>query len=136
MILISPQYKFELDRIPTDINILVENRTFPAHRLVLISQSDYFRNLLTSGFKESQSSNITLKDTDLVLQSIYGEKFEIPDLESALYYLLLLNFFQVRGIDTEKLKKDLYVRPEEFPLFVEYMKYIDAGKLDPDLLAS
>lgn len=137
MLFIRPTYSFDLNGIPPDLMIRVKDRVFPVHRLVLINQSDYFRKLLTSGFRESSQKEIVLQEIcpeyfELILQSIYGKKFEIFDFETSLSYLLLLNFFQVRGIEIP----DFEVPSEKFPLYVNYLNRISPDGIDPDLLAS
>jgi hypothetical protein len=69
-----------------DIVFLVENKKFPVNRQFLIVRSEYFRNLLNSGWKESSLSEISLKDVnpkyfEMVLQFLYSE--QLPNFVSS-----------------------------------------------------
>ena len=49
----------------SDVALVVDGQRFRAHRVILAARSDYFRALLYGGMKESQLSEIELKDTSL-----------------------------------------------------------------------
>ena len=141
MVSVTPAYKFDLLEVPTDLDVHVTSLVFPAHKIVLINQSDYFRKLLTGNFEERYSKKVILKDLDpqifeLVFKTMYGTPIRMTDLETIMHYLVLVDFFQVKGIDIKKLEKEIYVAPEEFGMFVAYIDRIHHGEIDPDLLAS
>ena len=46
-----------------DVNIIVGDQQFPAHKAVLSSTSDYFQGMFTSGFQESVMSEVTVPGT-------------------------------------------------------------------------
>ncbi|XP_078685694.1 kelch repeat and BTB domain-containing protein 2-like [Branchiostoma floridae x Branchiostoma belcheri] len=46
----------------TDVVLEVEGRSFPCHRAVLASCSQYFRRMFTSGYAESKQDRITIQD--------------------------------------------------------------------------
>ena len=45
-----------------DCEVHVEGRTFKAHRLVLVSSSEYMRGCFCSGLSETASASVTLED--------------------------------------------------------------------------
>ena len=47
-----------------DVNIIVGDKRFPAHKLVLSSTSDYFQGMFSSGFQESTMSEVTVPGTE------------------------------------------------------------------------
>ena len=47
-----------------DVNIIVGDKRFPAHKAVLISSSDYFQRMFSSGFQESTMSEVTVPGTE------------------------------------------------------------------------
>ncbi len=49
------------DRTLCDVDLQAENKTFPAHKVVLAAMSSYFEAMFTRGFTESQRDNIVLE---------------------------------------------------------------------------
>jgi len=45
----------------SDLQLIVEGKSFPAHRIILASRSEYFRALLYGGMRESQQSEVELQ---------------------------------------------------------------------------
>jgi len=61
----------------SDVNLIVEGVTFPAHRIILAARSEYFRALLFGGMKESQENEVhlscvTVKAFKIVLKYVYS----------------------------------------------------------------
>lgn len=68
--------KLKNDKILCDVTLIAEGQKFEAHRVVLVSCSDYFRSMFTSGMKESNQKEIELrgitsKGLDKTLEIIY-----------------------------------------------------------------
>ena len=64
-----PRLSSGLDRLRQqatfcDVNIVVGDQQFPAHKAVLSSASDYFQGMFSSGFQESTMSEVTLPGTE------------------------------------------------------------------------
>ena len=47
-----------------DVNIMVGDQRFPAHKVVLSSTSDYFQGMFSSGFQESTMNEISVPGTE------------------------------------------------------------------------
>lgn len=84
----------------SDVTLVVENRKFPAHRVILACRSDYFRALLFGGLSESQKSHgeIELKEINEegflhLLKYIYTGRVNLKELkeEEVLEVLSLSN---------------------------------------------
>ena len=61
-----------------DVRLKVREDIFPAHRIVLAANSDYFHAMFTDGMKESSQEEIELKDENIspdavkiVMDSVY-----------------------------------------------------------------
>ncbi|XP_019616921.1 PREDICTED: kelch repeat and BTB domain-containing protein 8-like isoform X1 [Branchiostoma belcheri] len=48
----------------TDVVLEVEGRSFPCHRAILASCSQYFRGMFTSGYAETKQDRITIQDVN------------------------------------------------------------------------
>ena len=98
-----------------DVNIIVGDKQFPAHKLVLSSTSDYFQGMFSSGFQESTMNEVTVPGTE--------DSFaQILDFAYTGYFTLSMR--TVTGI----LKMACYmVYAEVVELCAEYLKdvYLD-----------
>jgi len=84
-----------------DVTILVDGKTYPAHKNVLASCSDYFKAMFTGGMRESRQSEIVLESIssdvfEQILKYIYEGSFSIEmmsalDLLHASSMLVLLD---------------------------------------------
>ncbi|XP_046571173.1 LOW QUALITY PROTEIN: kelch-like protein 9 [Haliotis rubra] len=68
--------KLKNDKILCDVTLIAEGRKFDVHRVILVSCSDYFRSMFTSGMREStqkeiELKGITAKGLEKVLEVIY-----------------------------------------------------------------
>ncbi|XP_052272087.1 kelch-like protein 13 [Dreissena polymorpha] len=68
--------KLKNDKILCDVILIAENKKYEAHRVILVSASDYFRSMFTSGMRESHQreielKGITSKGLEKVLEIIY-----------------------------------------------------------------
>lgn len=69
----------------SDITLSIDNSQIPAHKVILASNSEYFRALLFSGLQESTSSNISLKCSNpelfkQLLRYVYTGKMNLTEL--------------------------------------------------------
>ncbi|KAK3090815.1 hypothetical protein FSP39_014903 [Pinctada imbricata] len=86
----------------TDVDVVVDSKTFPCHRIVLAAMSHYFKTMFNSGFKESGQRQVTLKGIDAetfqqVLEYIYAGHEEVKDAN--VYQLLQASsMLQIRGL--------------------------------------
>ncbi|XP_033735642.1 kelch-like protein 13 [Pecten maximus] len=69
-------HKLKNDKILCDVTLIAEGHRFDAHRVILVSCSDYFRSMFTSGMREStqreiELKGITSKGLDKTLEVIY-----------------------------------------------------------------
>lgn len=106
----------------SDLTLQVQGRDFKVHRAILASVSDYFYALFTN----MAGSIIELHDLDpnifeLVLGLIYGRKIPLEGT-AALRVLILVSFFQLKGIDIDRYLLDIPPPPpEEFPKYLELL---------------
>jgi hypothetical protein len=67
-----------------DVEIVVENKTFHCHRLVLAAMSPYFDAMFSSGMIESQNHKVNIQNVpsgtfDLIIKFIYGGNLELDE---------------------------------------------------------
>ena len=87
-----------------DVRLKVGKETFPAHRNVLASYSDYFYAMFADGMKESNQEVIELKDESLsphvfkvVMDCIYSGDLQINE-ENVFEVLAAADYLQVRNV--------------------------------------
>ena len=87
-----------------DVRLKVGKETFPAHRNVLASYSDYFYAMFADGMKESNQEVIELKDESLsphvfkiVMDCIYSGNLQI-NKENVFEVLAAADHLQVRNV--------------------------------------
>uniref|UniRef100_A0A1I7Z0T2 BTB domain-containing protein n=1 Tax=Steinernema glaseri TaxID=37863 RepID=A0A1I7Z0T2_9BILA len=89
----------------SDVTLLVENESFPAHKLVLAARCEYFRAMFFHGMRESSKSKIELVDTPSVafkalLTYIYTGKVTLLDME-------LIDVVDLLGLANKYAHKEL-----------------------------
>ena len=87
-----------------DVRLKVGKETFPAHRNVLASYSDYFYAMFADGMKESNQDVIELKEESLsphvfkvVMDCIYSGDLQINE-ENVFEVLATADYLQVRNV--------------------------------------
>jgi len=87
-----------------DVRLKVGEDLFPAHRIVLAANSDYFYAMFAHGMKESNQEVIELKDENIlaealkiVLDSIYSGDLHVND-ENVFEVLLAADHLQVTSV--------------------------------------
>jgi len=87
-----------------DVHLQVGEELFPAHRLVLAANSDYFHAMFTYGMKESKQEVIELKDENIsaealkiVLDFIYSGDLHVNN-ENVFEALLVADYLQVTSV--------------------------------------
>ncbi|XP_006814437.2 kelch-like protein 3 [Saccoglossus kowalevskii] len=85
-----------------DITIQVKEWQIPAHRLVLLSSSPYFRAMLTGQLAESNQHTVVMKDVDPqaindLINFIYTSKIKINE-ENVQNTMLCANLLQLTGV--------------------------------------
>ena len=87
-----------------DVHLKVGDELFPAHRIVLAANSDYFNAMFAHGMKESNQEVIELKDEDItaetlkiVLDSIYSGDLHVNN-ENVFEVLLAADPLQVTSV--------------------------------------
>ena len=94
-----------------DVNIIVGDQRFPAHKAVLSSTSDYFHGMFTSGFQESTMSEVNVPGTKECFA-------QILDFAYTGYFTLSLQTV------TDILKMACYmVMNEAMELCADYLRY-------------
>ncbi|CAH1801913.1 unnamed protein product [Owenia fusiformis] len=97
------------DDVFTDITLEVEGKQFNCHKIILASNSPYFRSLLTNGMAETTKKTIELKDVshtamEHILRFIYHDFKDISDIgntnlsvKQALEALKAADMFQIEN---------------------------------------
>ena len=87
-----------------DVRLKVREDIFPAHRIVLAANSDYFHAMFTAGMKESNQEVIELKDKSIspdvlktVMDSIYTGDLNV-DEENVFEVLAATDHIQVTTV--------------------------------------
>ena len=87
-----------------DVRLKVREDIFPAHRIVLASNSDYFHAMFTNGMKELNQEVIELKDESIspgalkiVMDSIYTGDLRVNE-ENVFEVLAAADHLQVRSV--------------------------------------
>ena len=87
-----------------DVRLKVGEDVFPAHRIVLAANSDYFHAMFTREMKESNQEEIELKDENIsaaalkiVMDSIYSGDVHVND-ENVFEVLLAADHLQVTSV--------------------------------------
>ena len=82
-----------------DVRLKVGEDLFPAHRIVLAANRDYFHAMFAHGMKESNQEVIELKDENIlaealkiVLDSIYSGDLHVNDETCLKFSLQLITF--------------------------------------------
>ena len=87
-----------------DVRLKVDEDIFPAHRIVLAANSDYFYAMFAHGMKESNQEVIELKDENIsaealkiLMDSIYSGDIHVND-ENVFEVLLAADHLQVTSV--------------------------------------
>ena len=103
-ILLSKCAQFRQEGEFIDVRLKVDEDVFPAHRIVLAANSDYFHAMFAHGMKESNQEVIELKDESIsadalkiVMDSIYSGDLHVND-ENVFEVLLAADHLQVTSV--------------------------------------
>ena len=87
-----------------DVRLKVGEDEFPAHRIVLAANSDYFHAMFTQGMKESNQEVIELKDENIsvaamkiVMDCMYSREINVND-ENVFEVLTTADHLQVTSV--------------------------------------
>ena len=87
------------ENILCDVTIAVTNRTFPAHKAVLVASSEYFRAMFTSGFQEATQNQVDIRGKaeifEILLSFIYTGKLQLT-LVNAIEVLEMSCYIQLK----------------------------------------
>jgi len=88
----------------TDVTILVETRSFKAHRVVLASHCEYFYRMFTCGMAESRNEDIKIQGVEPevfqeVLSYIYTGRLDCQDPEVLKGIFLASNMLQMGDLE-------------------------------------
>ena len=103
-ILLSKCARFREEGEYIDVRLKVGESVFPAHRIVLAANSDYFHAMFTGGMKESKQEVIELKDghissdaLNIVMDSIYTGNLHVNE-ENVFEVLAAADHLQVKSV--------------------------------------
>ena len=88
----------------SDVTIKVDGKVFHAHRSILAAASPYFETMFTSGFQESTTKEIELKDIDgkifeILFNFIYSGKMDLS-LDTAIETFHAAQYLQLYRIES------------------------------------
>ena len=99
-----------------DVNIIVGDQRFPAHKVVLSSASDYFQRMFSSGFQESTMGEVTVPGTEesfaQILDFAYTGYFTLSlqtvvDILKMACYMVFTEAMELCADYLKKFKKNL-----------------------------
>ncbi|XP_041448345.1 BTB/POZ domain-containing protein 9-like [Drosophila obscura] len=100
-----------MNKLYSDVELVVEDQHLPAHRLILAARSEYFRALLYGGMSESEKSVIRLPEVSLeafkiILGYLYSGTLPIStlDVDASLKVLGLANQYGCLEVETPLAK--------------------------------
>ena len=103
-ILLSKCAQFREEGEFIDVRLKAGEDVFPAHRIVLAANSDYFHAMFTGGMKESNQEVIELKDESIssdalriVMDSIYSGDLHVNE-KNVLEILAAADYLQVTSV--------------------------------------
>jgi BTB/POZ domain-containing protein 9 len=118
----------------TDIAFIVDGERVPAHKLVLASQSEYFRVMLYGEMKEASQEEIVLSDVPLapfkkLLQYAYTGVLELDEpLEDILEVTRVANFLGFAGLSA-RLGRDTAYKNVSLDTFLHLYVFSDTHDL-------
>jgi len=88
----------------TDVTILVDGTTFPAHRVILAAHSEYFHRMFTCGMAESRNQDVKLQGMERqvfqeVLGYIYCGRLDAVDIDILKGVYLAANMLQMSDLE-------------------------------------
>jgi len=86
------------------VTLVVEQSSFPAHRIVLAAHSEYFYRMFTCGMAESRNQDVKIQGIDPevmqeVLAYIYSGKVETSDVDILKGMYLAANMLQMSDLE-------------------------------------
>lgn len=96
----------------SDVEIKIEDKVYPCHKMVLADSSPYFLKLFTSKFSESKEWTIVIDECssqifDIVIEYIYTNILRFPDVECdeiddlLINVLLAAKMFQIEALENK-----------------------------------
>jgi len=94
----------------TDVTIVVDQATFPAHRVVLAAHSDYFYRMFTCGMAETRNEDVKIQGVEpdvfqQVLGYIYKGRVDTTDVEILKGIYLAANMLQMSDLEHLTISK-------------------------------
>ena len=113
----------------SDISFLVDGRVFYAHKIVLCSQSDRFRAMFTSGFRESKEKQIEIDGMTadvfmLMMEYLYTGKMEEIEKSLSNYADNNNGVGNYNNIDPENIERACNVMQAADQFFLHRLKQL------------
>lgn len=118
----------------SDKTIIINNVSFPVHRIILSSISDFFFNL----FSEYETDVIELYDIDvdafnLLMHFVYGYVLK-PDGVNTLRMLSLAHSLLIRDLDPENIIIQLDISEPDFEEYIDILSLLYPGNISEDII--
>ena len=107
MMLINRNRHENLD-VDCDVKVKVGGRVFPCHRIILISNSQYFQRIFNGSFKETNNDTVSLPSEYIddesfskVLDAMYGEPLKIENEDDLISLVVMSSYLQLTNFTNE-----------------------------------
>jgi protein-L-isoaspartate(D-aspartate) O-methyltransferase len=126
--------KFVGNELYADITFCVEDKIIPAHKLVVVAQSEHFRKMFSGSYRESQSGAIQIFDCTVpvfseVLHFLYTGQCNIVE-DNCFSILEQANFFQLGRLTAMcELFWYEHINIDNAASILEYANHFNAAQL-------
>jgi len=102
----SPFKDFINNKNFSDLKIIAEGKVIHASKMMISSQSEYFKTLFQGGMKDSKENVVEIKDIEYditlkIIEFLYTQEVDIKSVEEAFKLLKFADQFQLSNLKQE-----------------------------------